>query len=143
MVREPPATELVIDMVSGILSPKLLIEPLLAMTIADFTSPPAPIVACTVLGAGLVSAWAAPAAPGRRRKAAPGSIMPVSMTVPQRRVNLGALMAKVLVVGAENAAGSYGRLAGSCGAGRARCLRSRCSAVEKAMATISAAPVNS
>jgi hypothetical protein len=51
---------------------------------------------CTVLGPELVSAGEAPAAPGRRRKAAPGSIMPVSMTVPQRRVNLGALMAKVL-----------------------------------------------
>ena len=96
MVRELPASELLIDMVSGILSPKLLIEPSVAMTIADLTSPPAPIVACTVLGPELVSAGEAPAAPGRRRKAAPGSIMPVSMTVPQRRVNLGALMAKVL-----------------------------------------------
>jgi hypothetical protein len=81
-------------------------EPLLAIRIADFTEPPAPIEACTVLGATVAGAAACPARaataePGISMKVAAGTNKPVNTTLARRRMDLGALMTEVLVLACQ------------------------------------------
>jgi len=96
VVRDAPDTVLEIVIATGIWPAKLLMEPLLAISIADFTEPPAPIEACTVLGAvvGAAACAARPATaePGISMNVAAGTNKPVNTTLARRRMDLGALM---------------------------------------------------